>query len=149
MYVFDKSILKSFNNVYQKKIILKTHLFIKNILGSLQNLFQCNKNLSKHQTKINTTIKLTYYKRTESSKVQFITKNKLKIVYKSICVQEQSSRGVLQKDVLQTRSNPQENNHGEERSQQTTKMLCNFIEITTTHGCVPRKFTTHKQNTFL
>ena len=80
MYVFDKSILKSFNNVYQKKIILKTHLFIKNILGSLQNLFQCNKNLSKHQTKINTTIKLTYYKRTESSKVQFITKNKSKIV---------------------------------------------------------------------
>ena len=30
MYVFDKSILKSFNNVYQKKIILKTHLFITN-----------------------------------------------------------------------------------------------------------------------
>ena len=40
MYVFDKSILKSFNNVYQKKIILKTHLFVKNILGSLQKLFQ-------------------------------------------------------------------------------------------------------------
>ena len=56
MYVFDKSILKSFNNVYQKKIILKTHLFVKNILGSLQKLFQCNNNLSKHQTKINAAI---------------------------------------------------------------------------------------------
>ena len=56
MYVFDKSILKSFNNVYQKKIILKTHLLIKNILSSLQKLFQCNNNLSKHQTKISTVI---------------------------------------------------------------------------------------------
>ena len=56
MYVFDKSILKSFYNVYQKKIILKTHFFIKNILGSFQKLFQCNKNLLKHQTKINIAI---------------------------------------------------------------------------------------------
>ena len=56
MYVFDKSILKSFNNVYQKKIILKAHLFVKNILGFLQKLFQCNNNLSKHQTKINAAI---------------------------------------------------------------------------------------------
>ena len=56
MYVFDKSILKSFNNVYQKKIILKAHLFVQNILGSLQKLFQCNNNLSKHQRKINTAI---------------------------------------------------------------------------------------------
>ena len=86
-------------------------------MGSWQNLFQCNKNLSKHQTKINTTIKLTYYKRTESSKVQFITKNRLKIVYKIICVQKQSSQGVLQKDVLKTRSNPQENKRAEKRSQ--------------------------------
>ena len=56
MYVFDKSILKSFNNVYQKKIILKTRLFVKNILGSLKKLFQGNKNLWKHQTMINAAI---------------------------------------------------------------------------------------------
>ena len=56
IHIFDKSSLKSFNNIYQNKIILKTHLFIKNILGSLLKLFQCNKNLSKHQTKVNTAI---------------------------------------------------------------------------------------------
>ena len=34
---------------------LRTHLFIKNISLSLQKLCQYNKNLMKHQTKINAT----------------------------------------------------------------------------------------------
>ena len=56
MDVFNISGLKSFDNVYHQKIILKTHLFIKNISRSLQKLFQYDKNLFKHQTKINTAI---------------------------------------------------------------------------------------------
>ena len=65
------TILKSLNNVYHKKIILKMHLFMKIILRSLQKLFQYYKNLSKLQTKINTVINtnLLNCKRTESSKV--------------------------------------------------------------------------------
>ena len=38
------------------KMVLKTHLFIKNISLSLQKLCQYNKSLTKHQTKINTAI---------------------------------------------------------------------------------------------
>ena len=38
------------------KMVLKTHLFIKSISLSLQKLCQYNKNLTKHQTKINTAI---------------------------------------------------------------------------------------------
>ena len=34
-------------------MVLKTHLFIKNISLSLQKLRQYNKSLMKHQTKIN------------------------------------------------------------------------------------------------
>ena len=34
-------------------MVLKTHFFIKNISLSLQKLRQYNKNLTKHQTKIN------------------------------------------------------------------------------------------------
>ena len=37
------------------KMVLKTHLFMKNILLSLQKLCQY-KNLTKHQTKLNTAI---------------------------------------------------------------------------------------------
>ena len=37
-------------------MVLKTHLLIKNIWLSLQKLHQYNKNLTKHQTKINTAI---------------------------------------------------------------------------------------------
>ena len=37
-------------------MVLKTHLFIKNITLSLQKLSQYNKSLTKHQTKINTAI---------------------------------------------------------------------------------------------
>ena len=37
-------------------MVFKTHLFIKNISFSLQKLRQYNKSLTKHQTKINTTI---------------------------------------------------------------------------------------------
>ena len=37
------------------KMVLKTHLVIKNIPLSLQKLRQDNKNLRKHETKINTT----------------------------------------------------------------------------------------------
>ena len=39
-----------------KKIVYKTHLLDKNIALSLQKLRQYNKNLGKHQTKINTAI---------------------------------------------------------------------------------------------
>ena len=42
------------------------------------------------------------YKRTKtlkSSKVQFIKKNKLKIIYKIILVEKQSSRGVIQERI--------------------------------------------------
>ena len=53
-FKFNISILKSFHNVFHKKIILKLHLFIKNISRSLHI-----KNLSKHQTKINTAINTT------------------------------------------------------------------------------------------
>ena len=56
MDVFNISVLKSFDNVYHQKIILKTDLFIKKISRSLQKLFQYDKNLLKHQTKINTAI---------------------------------------------------------------------------------------------
>ena len=38
-------------------MVLKIHLFVKNISVSLLNLRQYNKNLTKHQTKINTAIK--------------------------------------------------------------------------------------------
>ena len=47
---------KVINNVLDAKMVLKTHLFIKNISVPLQKLRQYNKNLTKHQTKINTTI---------------------------------------------------------------------------------------------
>ena len=45
------------NNALDAKMVLKTHLFIKNISLSLQKLRQYNnKSLTKHQTKINTAI---------------------------------------------------------------------------------------------
>ena len=45
------------NNVLNDaKMVLKTHLFIKNISLFLQKLRQCNKNLTKYQAKINTSI---------------------------------------------------------------------------------------------
>ena len=47
---------KGVSNVLDAKMLLKTHLLIKNILLSLQKLRQYNKNLMKHQTKINTAI---------------------------------------------------------------------------------------------
>ena len=60
-YIYIISILKPFRNVFREKVILKTHLFIQNnillnILRSLQKLRQYNKNLRKHQTKINKAI---------------------------------------------------------------------------------------------
>ena len=48
--------MKAINNVLDAKMVLKTHFFIKNISLSLQKLRQYNKNLTKHQTKINTAI---------------------------------------------------------------------------------------------
>ena len=48
--------VKSFRNVFHKKINLKTHLFIKSISWSLQKFRQYDKNLTKHQAKINTAI---------------------------------------------------------------------------------------------
>ena len=48
--------LKAINNALDSKMVLKTHLFIKNISLSLQKLRQYNKSLTKHQTKINTAI---------------------------------------------------------------------------------------------
>ena len=47
---------KAINNVVDAKMVLKTHLFIKNISLSLKKLRQYNKSLTKHQTKINTAI---------------------------------------------------------------------------------------------
>ena len=47
---------KNINNALDSKMVLKTHLFIKNISLSLQKLRQYNKSLTKHQTKINTAI---------------------------------------------------------------------------------------------
>ena len=47
---------KAINNVLHVKMVLKTHFFIKNISLSLQKLCQFNKNLTKHQIKINTAI---------------------------------------------------------------------------------------------
>ena len=52
-----------------------------------------------------------------------------------ICVQNQSSRGVLQKDALQTWSKSTEKQPF--RSAILTKLLCNFIEITPTDECAP------------
>ena len=40
-----------YKNIY---MVLKTHLFIKNISFSLQKLLHYNKSLTKHQKKINT-----------------------------------------------------------------------------------------------
>ena len=44
------------NNALDAKMVLKTHLFIKNISLSLQKIRQYNKSLTKNQTKINTAI---------------------------------------------------------------------------------------------
>ena len=56
MYVYIYINFKGVSNVLDAKMLLKTHLLIKNILLSLQKLRQYNKNLMKHQTKINTAI---------------------------------------------------------------------------------------------
>ena len=48
--------INNINNVLDAKIVLKTLLFIKNILLYLQKLRQYNKNLTKHQTKVNTAV---------------------------------------------------------------------------------------------
>ena len=53
----SNNIISILNNVLDAKMVLKTHLFIKNISLSLQKLRQYNKNLTKYQTKkINTAI---------------------------------------------------------------------------------------------
>ena len=56
MYIYIYINFKTINNVLDAKMVLKTHLFIKNISLSLQKLRQYNKNLTKHQTKTNTAI---------------------------------------------------------------------------------------------
>ena len=42
---------KAINNALDAKMVLKTHLFIKNISLSLQKLLHYNKSLTKHQKK--------------------------------------------------------------------------------------------------
>ena len=54
-------------------------------------------------------------------------------MYKIICVARQFSRGFLQKDTLQTRNKPTGGQPW--RSTILTRLICNFIEITPTHGC--------------
>ena len=81
------------------------------------------------------------YKRTgtfKSSKMQFIKKNKFKIVYEINCAQKQSSRGVCspRKMVCKHKANSQENNHAETRSQQSR-----FSTSLKSHphtGCAPK-----------
>ena len=83
-------------------MVSKTHLFIKIfhlLYRSFVSLIRISGNIKQ---KLTEQLRQTNwnYKRTEilkSSKVYFIKKNKLKIVYKIIHVQKQSSRGVLQK----------------------------------------------------
>ena len=52
IYIYTYINFKAINNVLDAKMVLKTHLFIKNISLSLQKL----RSLTKHQTKINTAI---------------------------------------------------------------------------------------------
>ena len=57
LYIYIYKNFKAINNVLNDaKMVLKTHLFIKNISLFLQKLRQCNKNLTKYQAKINTSI---------------------------------------------------------------------------------------------
>ena len=56
IYIYIYINFKTINNALDSKMVLKTHLFIKNISLSLQKLRQYNKSLTKHQTKINTAI---------------------------------------------------------------------------------------------
>ena len=56
IYIYIYINCKTINNLLDAKMVLKTQLFIKNISVFLQKLCQYNKNLTKHQTKINTAI---------------------------------------------------------------------------------------------
>ena len=56
IYIYVYINFKAINNALDANMVLKTHLFIKNISLSLQKLRQYNKSLTKHQTKINTAI---------------------------------------------------------------------------------------------
>ena len=71
------------NNVLDAKILLKPPLFIKNTSPSLQKLRQCNKDLTNHQTKINTAIitKLLKLQNNYNFKIlkSIVKKNTLKI----------------------------------------------------------------------
>ena len=100
IYIYIYINFKAINNALDSKMVLKTHLFIKNISLSLQKLRQYNKSLTKHQTKINTAIITNQLKlqKNENFKILksiVIVKNILKIAYKNIYVQKQPSRGVL------------------------------------------------------
>ena len=55
-YIYIYINCKTINNLLDAKVVLKTQLFIKSISVFLQKLCQYNKNLTKHQTKINTAI---------------------------------------------------------------------------------------------
>ena len=56
MFIYVYICLQVYIYMLDTKMVLKTHLFIKSISLSLQKLCQYNKNLTKHQTKINTAI---------------------------------------------------------------------------------------------
>ena len=56
IYIYIYINFKAINNALDSKMVLKTHLFIKNISLYLQKLHQYNNSLTKHQTKINTAI---------------------------------------------------------------------------------------------
>ena len=97
IYIYIHINFKAMNNVLDVKMVLK-HIYSLKIFRFLYRSFrQYNKILTKHQTKINTAI-IKNLKKNQNFKIlkSIVKKNKLKIVYKSIYVQKQSSKGVLQ-----------------------------------------------------
>ena len=63
-------------------------------------------------------------------KKTIVKKNKFKIVYKSIYVQKQPFRGVLQERHCTNKKDPQENNRAEARCQQSS-----FATVLKSHPC--------------
>ena len=84
-------------------------------------LIQANQNYRKSET-------------SKCSKVQFIKKNELKIIYKIIFVTKHCFRSALQE---RCSANMKQKREKQCRSAISTKPLNNFIEITPKRGCVP------------
>ena len=112
---------ESKNNVLDAKMVLKTHLFIKIfrlLYRSFVSLIRVSRNIKQ-----------------KFSKVQFIRKNKLKIVCKTIYVQKQFSSGVLQQRHCTNTKRIHRRTNAQKRI--PTIPLCNFIEITPMHVYAP------------